>query len=233
MIDNVLEPNEEICGCGNDCCGCSEEGNMQRGESNTYKKAKREIDILLKTSTDDRPIIEEFIPEILALVNKFGNSGQSGGSAPYVANAISYAVKKLCMQEPICPLTGLEDEWSDLSDISDDPSFQNIRLPSVFKKKKDDRAYFLDAVIFQGEDDWDTFTGSVEEITSRQYIKSFPFTPKRFYIDVVREAYDPEKHKEGSQYASSDGYGDYVYKIKDRKQLEAVFQYYDQYKKGE
>ena len=69
--------------------------------SNVYSHAKRELDILVKTHIDpeNRPIIEEFIPEILALCEKFGNSGQSGGSAPFVSSAISQAVKHLCMFE--------------------------------------------------------------------------------------------------------------------------------------
>jgi hypothetical protein len=80
--------------------------------TNTQRYAQRELDILVKSaSVDDRPIIEEFIPEILALCEKFGKSGQSGGSAPYTATALSHAIKKLCLQESICPITGIEDEW--------------------------------------------------------------------------------------------------------------------------
>ena len=63
--------------------------------SNTKNKAKREFEILKKTVKD--AIIAPFEKEILALVDKFDNSGQSGGSAPYAANAISQAVKKLCL----------------------------------------------------------------------------------------------------------------------------------------
>ena len=68
--------------------------------NNTLTHAQRELDILVKSCPDpeNRPIIEGFIPEILALVEKFGKSGQSGGSAPYTATAISQAVKKLCLQ---------------------------------------------------------------------------------------------------------------------------------------
>ena len=49
---------------------------------NTMTHAERELDILVKSATDpnNRPIIEEFIPEILALVRKFSNSGQRGVS---------------------------------------------------------------------------------------------------------------------------------------------------------
>ena len=57
--------------------------------------AEKELDILIKTTID--AIIRDFIPEILALCEKFGESGQSGGSAPYTAKAISQAVEKLCL----------------------------------------------------------------------------------------------------------------------------------------
>lgn len=89
---------------------------------NTMTHAERELDILVKSATDpnNRPIIEEFIPEILALVRKFSNSGQSGVSAPYTASAISSAVKKLCLQEPICPITGIDEEWIDVGRLGND-----------------------------------------------------------------------------------------------------------------
>ena len=50
----------------------------------------------------------------------------------------------------------------------------------------------------------------VEGMQSRQYIK-FPFYPKSFYIDVVRD-------EQGN------------YTIKDREQLIPVFEYYEEYK---
>ena len=107
--------------------------------SNTKNFAERELDILVKSNTDpeNRPIIEAFIPEILALVDKFGNSGQSGGSAPYTASALSSAIKKLCMQEPICPITGIDEEWVDVSELCDGKIvYQNRRCSALFKDGK-------------------------------------------------------------------------------------------------
>jgi len=216
--------------------------------SNTLTHAEKEIEILLRTSTDpdDRPIIEEFIPEILALVDKFGNSGQSGGSAPYTANAIANAVKKLCLQETIAPLTGEDSEWYEVGRFGpDDNIIQNNRESAVFKDGKNARPHYLDAVIFKGEDEWDQFTGTVDDICSRQYIKSFPFTPKRFYIDVVIEQL-PEDWTEEPYFEGKDWYdtaefeqtgvknwhkGKYRYHIKDRSQLDEVFEYYDKFER--
>lgn len=59
--------------------------------TNIQKFAKRELDILEATTPD--AIITPFAKEILALCEAFGKSGQSGGSAPYTASAISQAVK--------------------------------------------------------------------------------------------------------------------------------------------
>lgn len=190
----------------------------------TLTHAQKELDILVKSAeADNRPIIEPFIPEILALVKKFGESGQSGGSAPYTASAISQAVKHLCLQEPICPITGTDEEWMNSIDKE---YYQNLRLSSIFKEGKEGRPYFLDAIVWQGEDDYDTFTGTVNGISSRQYIKSFPFTPKTFYIDVFRDF-----NIEGLENKDiiETGLGKYTYKFKDENQLKEVFEYYDRY----
>ena len=82
--------------------------------TNTYKHAKQELDILAATEPD--ALVTPFAKEILALCEKFGKSGQSGGSAPYTATAISKAVKKLLLQEPICDVTGHEGEWFDVGE---------------------------------------------------------------------------------------------------------------------
>src|SRR3989304_2125408 len=120
--------------------------------SNTLSFAQRELDILIKSSTDpeNRPIIENFIPEILALCEKFGTSGQSGGSAPYTAYAISKAVEKLCLQEPICPITGIDEEWTDVTNMNDgEPMWQNKRCSALFKDKNGEAKY-IDAIVFDG-----------------------------------------------------------------------------------
>lgn len=188
----------------------------------TLTHAERELDILHKIIPDN--VVMEFRPEILALCNKFGNSGQSGGSAPQIARAISQAVEKLCLQETIAPLTGEADEWS--CGHMNSTACQNRREGTVFKESKNSRAYYLDAIIFRGAP-WDQFSGTVEGICSRQFIKSFPFTPKKFYIDVYREEYNPVKHA-GKKVVTC-GPGDMVYFIKDWSQVEKVFEYYDEF----
>lgn len=185
----------------------------------------KEIEILLKTTPD--ALIKDFIPEIKAIVKKFNESGQSGGSAPFYAATISETIKKLCLKEPITPISGIDEEWNNVTDINDgEEMYQNCRCSALFKHGKNSNPYYIDAIVFQGENEYDTFTGSVEDISSLQFIKDFPFTPKTFYIKVYREEYDEKKHGKNAEVISCSD-GDFVYKIKDRKQLDEVYKYYD------
>ena len=202
--------------------------------TNTYKFAKQELDILAATVPD--AIITPFAKEILALCEAFGNSGQSGGSAPYTASAISQAVKKLMLQEPICDVTGHKSEWNDVSAMGDDskPYYQNKRCSALFQDKNSKNPpYYLDAIIWKGKEDWDTFTGKVyiddkdfELIGSSQFVR-LPFKPKRFYIDVVRVPITKEEAESRKLHYIEDKNGECYYTIlKDPKQLNAVFKYY-------
>lgn len=195
----------------------------------THTHAKRELEILAKTVPD--AIIAPFKNEILALCEAFGSSGQSGSSAPFTAAAISQAVKTLMMNETLAPLTGEDHEWIDVTVMNDGKTmYQNNRDSRVFKDGKDGKAYFIDAIIFEcslGE----RFTGNGsvsyngENIGSTQQIKSFPFQPKTFYVDVIDHRW---KDKEET---TPDVNGDWwTHSIKDEKQLDEVFKYYDKLK---
>jgi len=182
-----------------------------------------EIDILLKTI--EEPTIKDFIPEILAIVDKFRNSGQSGGSAPYTAHAISETIKKLCLHKTLTPLTGKDDEWEDISHYGDgNTMFQNNRDSTLFKDENG-KCYSVDAIIWQGEDEYDTYHSIVDGFKSIGYIKKFPFIPKTFYIDTIRVDYDSVLHGENWY---EDGNGrKYVNKIKDMNQIFEVYEYYE------
>lgn len=111
--------------------------------TNTQSHAKRELELLSGDS-----VIKEFTPEILALVEKFGKSGQSGGSAPFVASALKNAIEKLLRFETLSPVTGEDSEWVDITVIKDGESmYQNNRDSRIFKDGKNGRAYFIDAMI--------------------------------------------------------------------------------------
>lgn len=192
--------------------------------SNTLNKAEREFDILEKTTK--RAIIVPFKKEILALVDKFGESGQSGGSAPFTAAAVSQAVKTLCLQETICDITGIDEEWGEREPHI---GYQNNRLGSIFKDTKKGRVYYLDAIVFRGQNG-NCFTGNSVELRdgsflrSRQYIKEFPFKPKTFYVDVIETEWADKDEK-----VKKAGGGWWTSVIKDESQLKEVFEYYDKY----
>ena len=200
--------------------------------TNTQQFAIQELDILEATVPD--AIVTPFRNEILALCEAFGKSGQSGGSAPMTATAISQAVKSLLLQEPICDVTGHDSEWNKL-DYDNEISYQNNRCSAVFKKA-DGKSYYLEAIIWKGEEKYDTFTGAVyiddkdfELIRSRQYVR-FPFKPKSFYIDVIRVPISKEEAESRNMHYIEDGNNECYYTVlKDPNQLDIVFKYYDKY----
>lgn len=199
----------------------------------TTIKAKKEFDILNKTV--EHAVISPYEKEILALCEKFDKSGQSGGSAQYTAKALSIAIEKLLLHMPICDITGDNDEWDDVTMFSGAVAkFQNNRCSAVFKGGIDGRAHYLDAIVWKGEEEYDTFTGGVyidnknfEFICSSQYVK-FPFKPKTFYVDVIRVPILKEEAEQRNLHYIEDGFGECYYTIlKDPSQLDEVFSYYD------
>lgn len=195
--------------------------------TNTFLHAQSELSILSQSNTDpeNRPIVEPFADEILALCEKFGRSGQSGGSAPIVASVLANSIKKLLLQEPISPITGIDQEWVIVSSKGETALYQNIRCSALFKNDSG-RAWYLDAIVKKAQTGM-TYSGpfwlSRHDFLSnnrqnrfhcRQYVKSFPFVPKTFYIDVIEEE------------VAKDDWDMYV---KDPKQLNRVWKYYDRY----
>ena len=201
--------------------------------TNTQFFAKQELDILAATVPDS--CVTPFAKEILALCEAFGNSGQSGGSAPYTASAISQAVKKLLLQEPLCDVTEHESEWVAVQEMENGSiMYQNSRCSGLFKNGIESKAHYLNAIIWKGVEKYDTFTGSVyiddkdfELIGSSQFVK-FPFKPKKFYIDVVRVPISKEEAENRGLHYIEDNFKECYYTIlKDPKQLDEVFEYYD------
>jgi len=198
-------------------------------------KADHELDRLLKNSKGDL-IITPFIPEVKALVQKFADSGQSGGSAPFTSAVIIDVLKKLMNHEPLGGIQNTDDEWNSLSDYGDIEGYQNNRLSSVFKDGKEGKPYYLNAIVFRNPEKDYTFTsGSVDlpdlagdgkggKTGSAHYIKSFPFEPKTFVIDVDEKEY--RKNEDGSL-TPEEGGGWWESWVRDPKQLDEVWEYYE------
>jgi hypothetical protein len=68
---------------------------------------------------------------VMKLIKVFGDEGHSGGSA-HLTMAI---FEKVARFHPLTPLTGADDEWMNVSEMSPGPMWQNIRCGSVFTDK--------------------------------------------------------------------------------------------------
>lgn len=103
------------------------------------------------------------------IVFVFGSQGHSGFSAGYAADAL----EKLLRFEPLRPLTGEPDEWTEVGT----GLWQNRRCSRVFKDA-DGRAYDIDGRVFR-EPNGCCYTSA----DSRVYV-TFPYRPKTEYVDV-------------------------------------------------
>ena len=158
---------------------------------------------------------------VMELIELFCKQGHSGYSAPYVANIFN----KLAKYEQLQPITGKDEEWRNVAKINDgEEMYQNKRCSALFKDGKNGTPYYIDAIVkrdskgacwtgraWLNEEDYKS-GDRTKMIGSRGYIKSFPFTPKTFYIDVK----DVEVAKD-----------DWESFIIDPKQLEKVWEYYN------
>lgn len=189
-------------------------------------RISEEFDILERNV--EEPIVLPFRKEITALVEAFGNSGQSGASAPFTAKAIAMAVENLCLHKPLYGLTLEDDEWLDQSSaMGGNETYQNIRLGSVFKDGKEGRAYYLDAIVFEDQHGFSFTSGGVQlvdgtTVGSAHYIKELPFKPKTFRVDVISTEWADKEETEQKV-----GGGWWTSVVRDEKQLEEVFAFYD------
>lgn len=130
---------------------------------------------------------------VLELIETLANQGHSG----YSVGRCVELFRKLANFELLSPLLCTNDEWNDVSDYGDSKEnseyirFQNNRNSSVFKNNNNPIPYYLDAIVWQDPDRCN-FTGTVEGITSRQYIK-IPFVAKTFYVKVSHPNKDGER----------------------------------------
>lgn len=160
---------------------------------------------------------------VMELIEVFAKQGHSGMSAPIIADLF----KRLANYEPLQPITGKDEEWGDVRDLGDGvPWYQNKRCSALFKDGEDGKPYYIDAIVKRDQKGicWSGMAWLSEEdyksgdrskmVGKRGYIKSFPFTPKTFYIDVK----DVEVAKD-----------DWESFVVDPSQLEEVWEYYDKY----
>lgn len=169
------------------------QGNIQPVRNRLTQHAVQELEALAREHAGEELTITPFIPSVLALVQAFAESGQSGGSAPFTAACITKTLDKLLAYKPLAPLTGEEAEWNDVSDIMGEPMWQNRRDSRVFKRA-DGTISFNDAIIWE-EEDGNHITGRVAGFTSSQPI-TLPGSPSTRFVKVKRlPTEDPDDWK--------------------------------------
>lgn len=142
-------------------------------EDNLIAHAKRELAAVGYDAGQSEEDPDKWIQQnLLDLLRVMSMQGHSGFSASYLVTTFA----ELARHQPLCPLTGADEEWFHHGD----GVYQNKRCGHVFKQPDvfDGQAYDLDGRIFR-EPSGATFTSrdSIVPIT-------FPYTPKREYVDV-------------------------------------------------
>ena len=93
----------------------------------------------------------------------------------------------------LSPLTGADDEWSDVSESSGYPCYQNKRCGAVFKglneETQTEEVYYLDGFVFTDNRGVTWFTCR----ESREFI-TFPYTPTTRYVYIVDKDESDEAH---------------------------------------
>lgn len=103
--------------------------------------AESELNLIGLTDKDEYNAMMR--KHILHMIKEFADEGHSGFSAPYAIQILT----KLMSFKPLTPLTGEDDEWTNVSVYGDGtPHYQNKRLSSVFKDK--DEVYNIDGKVF-------------------------------------------------------------------------------------
>jgi hypothetical protein len=156
---------------------------------------RKEVAILRK-KYNEALVIDPVLPEIEALIEAFGQTGQSGSSAALIGPVIADTIEKTLAFKPLSGLTGWNEEWTLVCEGQNaaDNLFQNERNSAVFKEGEYSKPYYLDGLIWWDTISNTTWTGSLSlsddhTLLSRVYIKDLSkFDGKSFYIKIQEDA---------------------------------------------
>lgn len=152
-------------------------------------------------------LIKNLKPAFEIIAKEFSKLHVTGSIAPIYINGICNGIKNYLKFGNIFPIEKDQEEFQDIGDNV----YQSKRCAGLFKKE-DDKPYYLNAIVWIDGDV--AFTGWVNSITSRQYIR-YPFIPKTFYVKV--KSLDEENDS---------------YEILDKKELYNALTYYQPYTWG-
>ena len=142
--------------------------------------AEQELDRI--GMTDDGDMNGMMRKHLLHMVKEFADEGHSGFSANYALQCLG----RLLKFKPLSPLTGEDDEWSEVTQISGYPHFQNKRCGSVFKNGKDGEAYDIDGIVF-----WEWLT---DKETGEQYKSYYTNKESRIPVEFPYEIPDTPRY---------------------------------------
>jgi len=112
------------------------------GKMSLLSYAESELNLIGLTEEDEYNAMMR--KHILHIIKEFADDGHSGFSAPYAISILT----KLMAFKPLTPLTGEDDEWTNVSNYgSGNPHYQNKRLSSVFKEENGS-CYNIDGKVF-------------------------------------------------------------------------------------
>jgi hypothetical protein len=156
---------------------------MSNYQSHAVRELKKlgylfdEDDYPIEDPTDDFDMNAEMCMCVLEVLEVFAKQGHSGMSASYAISIL----EKVMKFEPLSPLTGEDDEWNCINDerTGNNEVFQNKRSSNVFKEGGE--AYDIDGKVFIDPDG-----ASFTSFESRMPV-TFPYTPKRIYMNVDSE----------------------------------------------
>jgi hypothetical protein len=124
--------------------------------------AENELDRIGMTDDDDMNGMMR--NHLIHMIKQFADEGHSGFSASYALQCL----EKLMRFKPLSPLTGEDDEWTEVSQISGYPHFQNKRCGSIFKDGKIGEAYDIDGKVF-----WEWYRDNETGEQFKSYYTSF------------------------------------------------------------
>lgn len=143
-------------------------------KSNLVTFAESEL-ARIEVGEDDDGMQEAINKDILAVVEVFSQQGHSGFSGSYAISML----EKLLRFEPITPLTGEDDEWNDIGEMSGSPMWQNKRCSHVFKNA-DGRAYDIQGKVFTDPDGF-SYTSNKSKV-----FVTFPYFPVTKFVKVKK-----------------------------------------------
>ena len=126
---------------------------------------------------DKGAMYDGMIPKAVEeIVETFAKQGHSGMSAAIVIGIL----EKVLKYEPLCPITGRPDEWTNVSEYCDGkPMYQNKRCSRIFATGPNgEGAYDSEGKIFQ-DDLGGTFTNKHSHVPI-----TFPYTPHHEYVKI-------------------------------------------------